>query len=223
MFDPLSDPFQEIPVLEKPASKSSLLKKGMPLFVLASASPRRIALLNQIGIKPDYILPANIDETPQHRETPRVYAQRMAFTKATSIAQTLSEPALILAADTVVSLGRRILPKAEERETARMCLTKLSGRRHHIFTAISLVPSASWQQGRPAHRLVKSTVTFSRLTEQHISFLLDAGDWHGKAGGYALQGHAAAFIRFLSGSASSVIGLPLFETAQLLRGQIGQW
>lgn len=216
-------PLQETPVLGEILSKKTLPKRDRPLFVLASASPRRIALLNQIGIKPDCVLPADIDETPQHREIPRLYARRMALTKAMNVAQTLSEPALILAADTVVSLGRRILPKAEEKETARTCLTQLSGRRHHVFTAITLMPSASWQQGRPAHRLVKSTVTFSRLTEQHISFLLDAGDWHGKAGGYAIQGHAASFIRFLSGSASCVIGLPLFETAQLLRGQIGQW
>ena len=106
-------------------------------------------------------------------------------------------------------------------ERTALCKAVSEGARN--FTAIAIAPSASWQQGRPAHRLVKSTVTFSRLTEQHISFLLDAGDWHGKAGGYAIQGHAASFIRFLSGSASCVIGLPLFETAQLLRGQIGQW
>lgn len=214
---------QETHVLRESLQNGSPQKKRVPLFVLASASPRRLTLLNQIGIKPDCILPADIDETPQRHETPRLYARRMASTKAAVVAQKLSDPALVLAADTVVALGRRILPKAKEKETARACLTQLSGRRHTIFTAIAIAPSASWQQGCSAQRLVKSTVAFSRLTEQHITFLINAGDWQGKAGGYALQGHAAAFIRFLSGSASAVIGLPLFETAQLLRGQIGQW
>ena len=194
-----------------------------PLLVLASASARRSDLRRQIGLTPDRILPADIDETPKRNETPRLYAQRMAATKANTVALNTVEPALIVAADTVVALGRRILPKAEERETARTCLTALSGRRHTVLTAVAVAPSPAWTKGRPAARLVETAVAFSRLTEQQITALLDAGDWDGKAGGYALQGHAAAFIRFLSGSASAVIGLPLFETAQLLRGQPGRW
>lgn len=194
-----------------------------PLLVLASASPRRIALLEQIGLVPDRVLPANIDETPAKGEVPRVYAQRMAAQKAHAIASTLAEPALVLAADTVVALGRRILPKAEDRDTARYCLERLSGRRHTVLTSVVVAPTASWAQGRHGARLVETAVTFSRLTPYQIDALLDAKDWSGKAGGYALQGHAAGFIRALSGSASAVIGLPLFETAQLLRGQPGGW
>lgn len=194
-----------------------------PLLVLASASPRRIALLEQIGLTPDRVLPANIDETPAKGEVPRAYAQRMAAEKARAIASTLTEPALVLAADTVVALGRRILPKAEDRESARFCLERLSGRRHTVLTSVVVAPTAGWTLGRYGARLVETAVTFSRLTPYQIDALLDAGDWSGKAGGYALQGHAASFIRALSGSASAVIGLPLFETAQLLRGQPGSW
>ncbi|GAA3662050.1 MULTISPECIES: Maf family protein [Acetobacter] len=194
-----------------------------PLLVLASASPRRIALLEQIGLVPDRVLPANIDETPTKGETPRAYAQRVATEKARCVAATLEDPALVLAADTVVALGRRILPKAEDRESARFCLERLSGRRHTVLTCVVVAPTASWPLGRHGTRLVETAVTFSRLTPYQIDALLDAGDWSGKAGGYALQGHAAGFIRALSGSASGVIGLPLFETGQLLRGQPGSW
>lgn len=194
-----------------------------PLLVLASASARRIDLLRQIGLEPDLIRPADIDETPRRNETPRLYAQRMANEKAATVAAVLSEPALIIAADTVVALGRRILPKAEDRETARHCLEQLSGRRHTVLTSVTVTPTAAWEKGRHASRLVETAVTFSRLSPRQIDALLDAGDWSGKAGGYALQGHAAGCIRFLSGSASAVIGLPLFETGQLLRGQPGGW
>ncbi|MCX2561099.1 Maf family protein [Acetobacter farinalis] len=196
---------------------------GRPHFVLASASPRRLDLLRQIGLVPDRILPADLDETPARTELPRPYVRRMAAEKAEHVAASLTEPALVLGADTVVALGRRILPKAENRETARACLEQLSGRRHTVLTALSLVPSAGWPEGRRSERVVETAVTFSRMTSHQIESLLDLGDWQGKAGGYALQGHAAAFIRFLSGSASAVIGLPLFETAQLLRGQPGHW
>lgn len=196
---------------------------GRPPLVLASASPRRLDLLRQIGMVPDHVLPADIDETPGRTEQPRPYVSRMAREKAAAVAASLSVPALVLGADTVVALGRRILPKAENRETARACLEQLSGRRHTVLTALSVLPSSGWPEGRRAERIVETTVTFSRMTPHQIESLLDKGDWQGKAGGYALQGHAAAFIRFISGSASAVIGLPLFETAQLLRGQPGHW
>ncbi|MBS0980108.1 Maf family protein [Acetobacter thailandicus] len=194
-----------------------------PAFVLASASPRRLDLLAQLGLVPDRVLPASIDETPRRDEPPRQYVKRMADEKALRVAEQLSDPALILGADTVVTLGRRILPKAEDRATARQCLSMLSGRRHTVMTAIRLMPSAAWPEGRTCERVTETVVTFSRLSDYQIDALLDAGDWEGKAGGYALQGHAAGFIRFISGSASAVIGLPLFETAQLLRGQPGNW
>ncbi|GBQ65465.1 septum formation inhibitor nucleotide-binding protein Maf [Ameyamaea chiangmaiensis NBRC 103196] len=194
-----------------------------PLLVLASASPRRQALLAQIGITPDRVDPADLDETPHPRELPRPYALRLAIDKARLVAARTPEAALVIGADTVVAVGRRILPKAEDRATARRCLNLLSGRRHHVLTAVAVEPSAAWTAGRAATRVVESHVTFSRLTDYQIEALLDAGDWEGKAGGYALQGHAAAFIRQIGGSASGVIGLPLFETAQLLRGQKGAW
>ncbi|WP_367159145.1 Maf family protein [Kozakia baliensis] len=194
-----------------------------PKFVLASASPRRLELLRQIGITPDVVAAADLDETPRPNELPRACAQRLAAAKAAHVATQIAEPALILAADTIVGLGRRILPKAEDRDTAKRCLTMLSGRRHTVVTAIAMVPSAAWPEGRRIERLVETVVTFSRLTPAQIDALLDHGDWSGKAGGYALQGMAAACIRYVGGSPSAVIGLPLFETAQMLRGQPGKW
>jgi len=194
-----------------------------PLLVLASASPRRLTLLAQIGLRPDRVDAADLDETPTPHELPRPYALRQAVAKARAVAARTPEPSLVLGADTVVSVGRRILPKAEDRETARRCLTLLSGRRHMVTTAVALEPSAAWAEGRAATRVVESAVIFSRLSDRQIDARLDAGDWDGKAGGYALQGAAAAFIRQIGGSASGVIGLPLFETAQLLRGQAGSW
>jgi len=194
-----------------------------PLFVLASASPRRLTLLAQIGLTPDRVDAADLDETPGKQELPRPYALRLAIAKARAVAARTDEPALVLGSDTVVSVGRRILPKAEDRATARRCLELLSGRRHMVTTAVALEPSVAWAEGRPATRVVESPVIFSRLSEAQIESLLDAGDWEGKAGGYALQGHAAAFIRQTGGSPSGIIGLPLFETAQLLRGQKGSW
>ncbi|ARW10981.1 Maf family protein [Acetobacter ascendens] len=205
------------------SGQQNSVKGETPLLVLASASPRRVDLLRQIGVVPDRIVPADIDETPAKNELPRTYARRMALEKARAVASSVTEPALILAADTVVTLGRRILPKAKNRETAQFCLERLSGRRHTVITSVTVMPSLNWSQGKIAERLVETAVTFNRLTPHQINTLLDAGDWEGKAGGYALQGHAAGFIRFLSGSSSAVIGLPLFETAQLLRGQPGHW
>ena len=194
-----------------------------PDLILASASPRRLALLGQIGLKPDRIDTPDIDETPLKGELPRGYVERIARQKACVVAARTSGAALILAADTVVSVGRRILPKAEDRKTAESCLRLLSGRRHTVLTAVAIQPSLDWTEGRSGFRLVETAVAFARMTEAQIQHLLDGGDWEGKAGGYALQGQAAGCIRFVSGSPSAVIGLPLFETAQLLRGQKGAW
>lgn len=182
-----------------------------PPLILASASPRRLALLAQIGLVPDAVVPADIDETPNKDELPRPLAQRLARAKAAAAAR---EGAFVLAADTVVGVGRRILPKAETEAEARACLALLSGRRHSVLTAVVLRAP----DGRQAERVVDSTVTFARLTPAQVEAYLASGEWQGKAGGYAIQGRAAAHIRFLAGSHSNVVGLPLFETAQLLRG-----
>lgn len=181
----------------------------LPL-ILASSSPRRLMLLKQIGIVPDQIVSPDIDETPAREELPRQYAARMAAAKASAV---VSSDHLVLAADTVVSAGRRILPKAESAAEVRACLTLLSGRRHRVMTAIVL----TGPDGRSIERLVESVVTFNRLTDDQIERYVAIREGEGKAGGYAINGHAAAFIRFVSGSHSSVVGLPLFETAQLLR------
>ena len=180
-------------------------------LVLASASPRRLALLRQIGIEPGEVVAAAIDETPLPGELPRRAAQRLARLKA---AQIVRPGAFVLAADTVVAAGRRILPKAATPEEARFCLDLLSGRRHRVLTAVVLVAPA----GRRAERIVESVVGFARLTPAQKHAYLAGEEWRGKAGGYAIQGRAGAFVRFLSGSFSGVVGLPLFETAQLLRG-----
>ena len=183
-----------------------------PPLILASASPRRLALLAQIGVTPDEVVPTDIDETPRRDELPRPHAERLAREKA----RAASRPGcFVLAADTVVAVGRRILPKAESPEQAATCLDLLSGRRHAVMTAVVLIAP----DGGVSERLVDSVVAFARLTEAQKRAHLASGEWQGKAGGYAIQGHAAAFIRFLSGSYSGVVGLPLFETAQLLRGR----
>ena len=186
-------------------------------LILASSSPRRLALLAQIGIVPDRVLAPLVDETPHCDELPRAYAERVARAKAASAWLRLAEAdgaanALVLTADTVVAAGRRILPKAETDTEARGCLALLSGRRHRVITAVVLRHAAGQSE-----RVVESVVAFSRLTTRQIDALIAAGDWRGKAGGYAVQGYAAASIRSLSGSYSNVVGLPLFETAQLLR------
>ncbi|GAJ28894.1 Maf family protein [Acidomonas methanolica] len=194
-----------------------------PRLILASESPRRLALLRQIGIEPDAVLPAALDESPRQGELPRPCAQRLAREKGAAIAAGETTPALVLAADTIVALGRRILPKAETEEQARRCLALLSGRRHTVVTAVTLTPGGGWEQGRACERVVETSVAFSRLSAKQIDALIEQGDWRGKAGGYAIQGMAAAFIRQIGGSYSAVMGLPLFETAQLLRGQPGGW
>jgi septum formation protein len=162
-------------------------------------------------VTPAAIDPADIDETPARAEIPAPYAARMAAAKAAATAAR-HPGALILAADTVVAAGRRILPKAEDEQTARDCLQLLSGRRHRVLTAVTLIDPA----GRARHRLSTSIVAFKSLTSAEIAAYLRSGEWHGKAGGYAIQGRAEAFVRFLSGSHSGVVGLPLFETRALL-------
>ncbi len=184
-----------------------------PPLVLASASPRRLDLLARLGIAPAQVISTDIDETPLKCETPRPHAARLALGKAEAAASRVPD-AVVLAADTVVGVGRRILPKADSETRARDCLTMLSGRRHTVTTAVVL----ALPDGRRLKRIVESAVTFQRLTEQQMADYLAGGEWQGKAGGYAIQGRAEAFIRFLSGSHSNVVGLPLFETAQLLRG-----
>jgi len=184
-----------------------------PLLVLASASPRRAELLRQIGVVPDRILPTETDESPLKGETPRRLAARLADAKAEA-AVAAAPDAIVLAADTVVGVGRRVLPKAETEDEARRCLDLLSGRRHRVFTGVVLALPG----GRRLRRLVDTQVAFQRLTQQQVDDYVASGEWQGKAGGYAIQGRAAAFVRFLSGSHSNVVGLPLFETAQLLRG-----
>lgn len=182
-----------------------------PPLVLASASPRRLALLAQIGVAPDRTLSPDIDETPLRGELPRLCAERLARAKAARV----SEPdGFVLAADTIVAAGRRILGTPRTAPEAEACLRLLSGRRHRVITAVVLLGPG----GRRAERVCQSVVGFARLTPDQERAYLESGEWAGKAGGYAIQGRAAGFIRFLSGSYSNVVGLPLFETAQLLRG-----
>jgi septum formation protein len=183
-------------------------------LVLASASPRRLALLRQIGIEPDRVDPADLDETPTKGELPAAHALRLAREKAELVARRHPD-AYVLAADTVVACGRRILPKPADEATARRCLELLSGRRHRVHSGLALATP----DGRLALRHVDTPVAFKRLSADEIAGYLASGEWCGKAGGYAIQGRAAALIRFISGSYSNVVGLPLFETAQLLAGR----
>jgi nucleoside triphosphate pyrophosphatase len=184
-----------------------------PQLVLASASPRRLDLLRQIGIEPAAIDPADIDETPRGRELPAAHARRLADAKAAAVSAR-HPGAFVLAADTVVACGRRILPKATDAKTARECLNLLSGRRHRVLGAVVLFGP----DGRKAKRLVATAVTFKRLSADEIDGYLASGEWEGKAGGYAIQGRAAQFVPQIVGSYSNVVGLPLYETAALLRG-----
>jgi septum formation protein len=184
----------------------------LPL-VLASASPRRLDLLARLGITPARVIATDIDETPLKAEQPRALAARLSLAKAEA-AVPLAEGALILAADTVVGVGRRILPKGETEADARHCLALLSGRRHCVTTGVVL----ALPDGRRIRRLVETNVTFQRLTQAQMEDYIASGEWQGKAGAYGIQGRAEAFTRFISGSHSNVVGLPLFETAQMLRG-----
>lgn len=187
------------------------------LLVLASASPRRRDLLGQIGITPDAVAPADIDETPTKGELPKPHAERLAREKAAAVAKAHSE-ALVLAADTVVACGKRILPKAEDEATARACLKLLSGRRHNVITGISLVLPC----GRQLTKSVTTKVAFKNLSARDIDRYIASNEWHGKAGGYAIQGLGATFVRIISGSYSNVVGLPLFEVAGWLEAHLGQ-
>jgi septum formation protein len=184
----------------------------IPALVLASASPRRLDLLRQVGLEPATIDPADIDETPHARELPRAYALRMARAKLDVVRQRHPD-ALVLAADSVVVCGRRILPKTETETEARDCLLRMSGRRHRVLGGVAV----AGPDGKVRTRLVETIVRFKRLETADIDAYLASGEWQGKAGGYAIQGRAAAFVAFLSGSYSNVVGLPLFETVSLLK------
>lgn len=183
-------------------------------LVLASASPRRRDLLAQIGLAPDLVDPAQLDETPLPRELPAPHALRLAKAKALEVARRHPH-AFVLGADTVVACGRRILPKPATPEEARACLALLSGRRHRVHGGIALVTPA----GGLLARRVTTIVAFKQLSPAEIADYLAGGEWQGKAGGYAIQGRAARFARAIVGSYSNVVGLPLFETANLLAGQ----
>ena len=182
-------------------------------LVLASASPRRLELLRQIGIEPDVVDPAHVDEQALVRELPAEHARRIAAAKADAVAAR-HDRAFVLAADTVVACGRRILPKAETEETARRCLALLSGRRHRVIGAVALIGPS----GRRGRRTVSTAVAFKRLTPSEIEGYVASREWQGKAGGYAIQGRAAIFVASINGSYSNVVGLPLFETHALLSG-----
>jgi len=182
--------------------------------VLASVSPRRLELLRQVGLVPDRIDPADIDEAPRLGELPPAHALRLAEEKVRTV-MPRHPGAYILAADTVVACGRRILPKTEDEASARRCLELLSGRRHRVHGGIALASP----DGRLVSGRVDSQVAFKRLSETEMTAYLRSGEWLGKAGGYAIQGRAAALIRWVSGSYSNVVGLPIFETVQLLAGR----
>lgn len=190
------------------------MANSLPL-ILASSSPRRLDLLRQVGIQPDRVEPPDIDETATPGELPRPHAARLAAAKAEAVAAALGPSAgYVLAADTVVACGRRILPKTETESEARRCLRLLSGRRHRVHGAVCVLAP----DGRRAARLVTTMVAFKRLTDREIDAYLDSGEWSGKAGGYAIQGHAAAFVPAINGSYPNVVGLPLVETLALLGG-----
>jgi len=191
-----------------------------PRLVLASASPRRLALLQQAGLEVDALLPAEIDETPQRGEAPRFLAQRLATRKAEAANKIKNkQPELIgaylIAADTVVAVGRRVLPKCETREEAEDCLHLLSGRQHRVFTAVSLITP----RGAERRRLAEARIRFKRLSSAEIAAYLATDEWRGKAGGYAIQGRAGIFAATVVGSYSAVVGLPLYETYALLIGE----
>ena len=182
-------------------------------LILASASPRRVDLLKNIGIVPDDIIPADIDETPHKSELPKDLAQRLAVEKAQAVAEK-NAGAFILAADTVVGAGRKILDKAEDEAYAKMCLETLSGRRHHVYGGIALITP----DGKTIKRLVDTLVQFKRLTNEDIENYLQSGEWQGKAGGYAIQGRAESYIKYIRGSYSNVVGLSLYDTMKILDG-----
>jgi septum formation protein len=191
-----------------------------PRLILASGSPRRLALLAQIGVDPESVLPSEIDEAPRRGESPRALAQRLAAEKAQASAALAAkapelDPCIVLAADTVVAVGRRILPKCELREEAEACLRLLSGRAHRVYTGLALVTA----KGGLRRRLVETRVRFKRLSSEEINAYIQCGEWRGKAGGYAVQGLAGGFVVRIVGSYTNVVGLPLVETAALIGGE----
>ena len=193
---------------------------GRPKLVLASGSPRRLALLNQAGIEPDSLQPAEVDEIPAKGELPRALANRLARAKAEVALDSIKideelRGSYIIAADTVVAVGRRILPKAETLDEAAACLRMLSGRNHRVYTGVCLVtPKAAFRQ-----RLIETRVRFKRLSTEDLEAYLASGEWRGKAGGYAIQGLAGTFVVKLVGSYTNVVGLPLYESLSLLGGE----
>lgn len=193
---------------------------GTHKLILASGSPRRLQLLSQIGIEPDHIVPTEIDETPLRGEVPRNLAQRLARQKAEAAGKTIERDeelagSFVLAADTVVAVGRRVLPQAERLEEAEQCLEILTGKAHRVYSAVVLLTP----DGKLRQRLVESRVKFKRLSAKDREFYIGSGEWRGKAGGYAIQGLAGSFVQRLIGSYSNVVGLPLYETTSLLIGE----
>jgi septum formation protein len=181
-------------------------------LVLASASPRRLDLLARIGVTPDGVVPAEIDESVPRGELPREHALRLAREKAEAVAR-LEPNALVLAADTVVAVGRRILPKVEDEATLRACMKLLSGRRHRVLTAVALVVPGKGMR----ERLAETMIAMKRLSDEEVDYYASHGEWRGKAGGYALQGYGEVYVRHIAGSYSNVVGLPLAETRVLLK------
>ena len=182
----------------------------MSRLILASTSPRRRDLLARLGVTPDDIVAPEIDESPLPGEAPRAYALRLAAAKAQAVPRAPGD--IVIAGDTAIALGRRILPPADDETIQRRLLHRLSGRRHHCLSAVCVIDGA----GRPRARLADTILAFKRLSDAEIDRYIASGEGLGKAGGYAIQGRAEAFVRFLSGSHSGVIGLPLFETRALL-------
>lgn len=182
---------------------------GAPHLTLASASPRRRELIARLGVEPDAIVPADIDETPHRGELPRDYAKRMAREKSLAV----TAQGYVLGGDTVVAAGRHILPKAEDEATARKCLALLSGRRHRVLSALALAAP----DGTVRDKISETIVRFKRLSAEELDAYIASGDWHGKAGGYAIQGAAEGLVEWIHGSHSGVMGLPLYETRLLLK------
>lgn len=201
------------PVTFQPNSLWINALKTLDRLVLASASPRRLDLLAQIGLVPGAVDPAELDETPLKAEMPAPHAARLAGEKARAVAAR-HPGCFVLAADTVVAAGRRILPKAEDERTARRCLNLLSGRRHRVHGGVCLLTP----EGKALVRTVNTVVSFKVLDHDELEAYIASGEWHGKAGGYAIQGLAAMYVRAINGSYSNVVGLPLFETGNLLKG-----
>jgi septum formation protein len=191
----------------------------IPTLILASASPRRLALLERAGLTPDILHPSDVDETPRHRETPRRLSIRLAEekaekSKASQQLRDLTTGYYLIAADTVVGLGRRCLPKAETREVAEDCLWLLSGRSHWVYSTVVVLDP----KGKSTSRCSETKVRFKRLSRDDVKTYLDSEEWRGKAGGYAIQGRAESFVRYMAGSYSGVMGLPMYETVHLLSG-----